>query len=140
MHGTYIANADYSAFVIFDEPKFEVYLTSLYPSFGNWRISGKRLCQSRVITTPKLDGMDHERQDESRASDTLSIGYPFCAFPFYDAQDLPPQVLDWLEAKLEEGRPLLLRGFNKLSDWDASLLNKNSLFELLSMKCKLRSM
>lgn len=79
--------------------------------------------------------MDVSRQTELAAHELLKSGYPFCPFPKYSLTDLPPDVLEWVETRLDDGRPFVLRGFDKLDTWDHEVLNKNSLFQLLSLDC-----
>lgn len=79
--------------------------------------------------------MDVSRQPELAAHELLKSGYPFCPFAEYSLTDLPPDVLEWVGTRLDDGRPFVLRGFDKLDTWNHEVLNKNSLFQLLSLDC-----
>lgn len=79
-------------------------------------------------------------QNQFTTAELYAIGFPFCIFPVHLIQDLPSDVLSWVETKLDEGRPFVIRGFDKLGEWDSSIFNKRTLFALLSLKCKSQSL
>lgn len=80
--------------------------------------------------------MNASEQETATASTLLQSGFPFCPFPQYQLEDLPTEgVLEWVEEKLDAGQPFVVRGFDRLDTWDAALLTRESLFNLLSLDC-----
>lgn len=80
--------------------------------------------------------MDASEQETATASALLQSGFPFCSFPQYQLEDLPTEgVLEWVEEKLYAGQPFVVCGFDRLDTWDAALLTRESLFNLLSLDC-----
>lgn len=80
--------------------------------------------------------MNASEQETATASTLLQSGFPFCPFPQYQLEDLPTGgVLEWVEEKLDAGQPFVVRGFDRLDTWDAALLTRESLFNLLSLDC-----
>lgn len=69
-------------------------------------------------------------QNQFTTAELYAIGFPFCIFPVHLIQDLPSDVLSWVETKLDE----------ELGEWDSSIFNKRTLFALLSLKCKSQSL
>lgn len=70
------------------------------------------------------------------ATELQALGQPFSPFPSYSFHDLPVNVLDWVETKLEEGQPFVIRNFDELDAWDRSIFTKKALFDFLSLECK----
>ena len=80
--------------------------------------------------------METPGQEKATASAILQSGFPFCPFPQYQLEDLPTEgVLEWVEEKLDAGQPFVVRGFDRLDTWDAALLTREGLFNLLSLDC-----
>ncbi|KAH8426907.1 uncharacterized protein LDX57_004633 [Aspergillus melleus] len=58
---------------------------------------------------------------------------PFSEFSIETSRDLlSGDGNSWVQGRLKEGRPFVLRGFNRLESWDASVFNKDSLAALSS--------
>lgn len=77
--------------------------------------------------------MDHAPSQNDltppRASDLLGTRpfEPFLEFNRVDALDVEGDPRAWLESRLEEGKPLIIRGFKHPPHWDEELLSTNSL-------------
>jgi hypothetical protein len=69
-----------------------------------------------------------------RAPDILAHGPPFVHFPEHSIVDLPYELGDWVEQKLRQGVPFVIRGFEKLRSWDTAVLNAAKLVTLSSPK------
>jgi hypothetical protein len=69
-----------------------------------------------------------------RVPDILASGPPFVHFPEHSIVDLPYELGDWVEQKLRQGVPFVIRGFEKLRSWDAAVLNAANLIALLPPK------
>ncbi|KAI9041293.1 uncharacterized protein KD926_007247 [Aspergillus affinis] len=58
---------------------------------------------------------------------------PFSEFSIETSRDLLSRDgSNWVQDRLKEGRPFVLRGFNRLESWNASIFNKDSLAVLSS--------
>ncbi|PYI33032.1 hypothetical protein BP00DRAFT_424409 [Aspergillus indologenus CBS 114.80] len=61
----------------------------------------------------------------------LRAGEPFVPFSEYTVRDIESlsddQAYEWLNRKLHEGKPFVIRGFNTTSKWDNSILNNGTL-------------
>ncbi|KAG2016979.1 hypothetical protein GB937_005883 [Aspergillus fischeri] len=58
---------------------------------------------------------------------------PFSEFPVHDICDLShKEANDWLERKLQEEKPFIIHGFDKLDKWDKRILSSKSLVDLSS--------
>lgn len=85
------------------------------------------------IQYPPVIGMDHAPSQNDltppRASDLLGTSpfEPFLEFNRVDALDVEGDPRAWLESRLEEGKPLIIRGFKHPLHWDEELLSTNSL-------------
>jgi hypothetical protein len=87
---------------------------------------------------------DHRRSDSSRlqsvsATVLLASGSPFKPFPVFSIRDIRPQQSldandvffnDWLQLKIKEGRPFVLRDFNTLDEWDSEFFGLEKLIAL----------
>ncbi|KAK1139849.1 hypothetical protein N8T08_011094 [Aspergillus melleus] len=58
---------------------------------------------------------------------------PFSEFSIETSRDLlSGDGISWVQDRLKEGRPFVIRGFNRLESWNASIFNKDSLAALSS--------
>ncbi|KAI1939852.1 hypothetical protein LOZ12_000981 [Ophidiomyces ophidiicola] len=77
-----------------------------------------------------------------RAADLLALGRPFAEFPQYSILDLQrsPGIREdashdtsnfaqWLSRRLQEGRPFVIRDFDRLPEWDRRILSIEGLIE-----------
>lgn len=73
----------------------------------------------------------------------LRAGESFVPFSEYTVQDIESlsddQAHEWLNRKLQEGKPFVLRGFNTTSRWDNSILNNGTLAALSASRGMWRS-
>ncbi|KAE8373156.1 hypothetical protein BDV26DRAFT_272685 [Aspergillus bertholletiae] len=70
--------------------------------------------------------MEFSQSSIPSAQDLLRSGglfVPFSEFPVQAIYESPV----WLEEKLQEGKPFVIRGLNRVDRWDASTLNNGSL-------------
>lgn len=93
-------------------------------------------------------------------SELLAKGKPFVKFPTYDIVDLRRETglesgedtksgdnsngisqsegfAGWLSRKLQVGHPFVIKGFNKLPEWDERLFSIEGLIEYSTRKSKL---
>ncbi|PYH45464.1 uncharacterized protein BP01DRAFT_340064 [Aspergillus saccharolyticus JOP 1030-1] len=72
------------------------------------------------------------------AHSLLSSGEPFVPFSEYTVHDLDnlsdDQTLEWIDRKLQEGKPFVIRGFDTDSRWNTSILNNATLGALSASK------
>ncbi|KAJ5322383.1 hypothetical protein N7452_010672 [Penicillium brevicompactum] len=80
--------------------------------------------------------MEMMSQKKPGATELQALGPPFSPFPSYSLHDLPVNMLDWVETKLEEGRPFVIRNFDELDAWDRSIFTKKALFDLISLESR----
>ncbi|KAL3479273.1 hypothetical protein BJX99DRAFT_222809 [Aspergillus californicus] len=74
--------------------------------------------------------MEYLPTDIYSAQDIVKSGQPFVPFSEIWVQDLPTQPEDvsrWIENKLREGRPFVIRGFHLTPEWRSAGLNNESL-------------
>lgn len=91
-------------------------------------------------------------------SELLARGKPFVEFPTYSILDLKRETdlqgseggakssenssaqsgsfADWLSRKLQIGHPFVIKGFNKLPEWDGRLFSIEGLIECSTRKSK----
>ncbi|KAI9371894.1 hypothetical protein BJX61DRAFT_509790 [Aspergillus egyptiacus] len=75
--------------------------------------------------------MDFSQTDISSAQDLLHFGEPFVPFSEFSIQNFHAQTDEgasrWIENKLRDGRPFVIRGFNRTDEWRKASLNNESL-------------
>ncbi|PYI10452.1 hypothetical protein BO78DRAFT_383553 [Aspergillus sclerotiicarbonarius CBS 121057] len=80
--------------------------------------------------------MDLLQQDPPSVQDLLRAGEPFIPFSEYSVRDIihlpQDKATGWVENKLREGRPFVIRGFTEMKEWDRSILNNESFSALSS--------
>ncbi|GJP91456.1 hypothetical protein AlacWU_04355 [Aspergillus niger] len=80
--------------------------------------------------------MDFLQQSPPSAQDLLRTGEPFVPFSEYSVQDIThlseDETTGWVETKLRDGKPFVIRGFSHLKEWDRSILNNERLGSLSS--------
>lgn len=83
--------------------------------------------------------MDSSQPDPPSVEDLLRSGKPFVPFPEFSVHyicDLShEEAIDWLECKLQEEKPFIIHGFDKLDKWDKRILSSKSLVDLSSSGC-----
>ena len=71
--------------------------------------------------------MDFLQQDIPSVQVLLRAGEPFVPFSEYSVRDIihlpQDEATGWVENKLREGRPFVIRGFTEMKEWDRSILN-----------------
>ncbi|PYH63151.1 uncharacterized protein BO96DRAFT_429576 [Aspergillus niger CBS 101883] len=91
----------------------------------------------RLSTSFLLDKIkDTFPQSPPSAQDLLRTGEPFVPFSEYSVQDIThlseDETTGWVETKLRDGKPFVIRGFSHLKEWDRSILNNERLGSLSS--------
>lgn len=80
--------------------------------------------------------MDFLQQAPPSVQDLLRAGEPFIPFSEYSVQDIThlseDETTKWVETKLRDGKPFVIRGFSRLKEWDWSVLNNERLGSLSS--------
>ncbi|OJJ76065.1 hypothetical protein ASPBRDRAFT_38440 [Aspergillus brasiliensis CBS 101740] len=80
--------------------------------------------------------MDFLQQGPPSLQDLLRAGEPFVPFSEYSVQDIShlseDETTGWVETKLRDGKPFVIRGFTHLKEWDRSVLNNERLGSLSS--------
>ncbi|PYH92611.1 hypothetical protein BO71DRAFT_329506 [Aspergillus ellipticus CBS 707.79] len=79
--------------------------------------------------------MDSSKHDTPSVQDLLRAGDPFVPFSEYPVQDIHfphDEATGWIDNKLREGKPFVIRGFTRMKEWDRSILNNKSLGTLSS--------
>ncbi|GAQ04296.1 hypothetical protein ALT_1617 [Aspergillus lentulus] len=80
--------------------------------------------------------MNYTQSDPPFVEDLLRSGkpfVPFSEFSFHDICDLShKEANDWLERRLQEEKPFIIHGFDKLDNWDRRILSSKSLVDLSS--------
>lgn len=80
--------------------------------------------------------MDFSQTDTPSVQDLLQSGEPFVPFSEFSAQALQAQPDEdtsrWIENKIHDGRPFVIRGFAETIGWQGAGLNNGSLVRLSS--------
>ncbi|KAH2146996.1 hypothetical protein KXV68_002989 [Aspergillus fumigatus] len=80
--------------------------------------------------------MDSSQPYPPSVEDLLRSGKPFVPFPEFSVHDIcdlsHEEAIDWLECKLQEEKPFIIHGFDKLDKWDKRILSSKSLVDLSS--------
>ncbi|GLA97682.1 hypothetical protein AtubIFM57143_005611 [Aspergillus tubingensis] len=80
--------------------------------------------------------MEFLQQAPPSVQDLLRAGEPFIPFSEYSVQDInhlsEDETTKWVETKLRDGKPFVIRGFSRLKEWDRSVLNNERLGSLSS--------
>ncbi|KAL4897146.1 hypothetical protein BDV59DRAFT_198568 [Aspergillus ambiguus] len=75
--------------------------------------------------------MDPLDSDTITAADLLKHGKPFVPFSEFSVQDIHHLLKDpsyeWIDTKLREGKPFVIRGFNNMEQWDQDVLSHKRL-------------
>ncbi|KAL2814234.1 hypothetical protein BDW59DRAFT_177975 [Aspergillus cavernicola] len=75
--------------------------------------------------------MEFLQEDIPSVQDLLHSGDPFVAFSEFSVQTLQAQpeedISRWIENKLRDGRPFVIRGFSQTDEWRKAALNNDSL-------------
>lgn len=78
--------------------------------------------------------MDSSQPYPPSVEDLLRSGKPFVPFPEFSVHDIcdlsHEEAIDWLECKLQEEKPFIIHGFDKLDKWDKRILSSKSLVDL----------
>ncbi|PWY84492.1 hypothetical protein BO94DRAFT_547091 [Aspergillus sclerotioniger CBS 115572] len=80
--------------------------------------------------------MDLLQQDLPSVQDLLCTGEPFVPFSEYSVRDIihlpQDEATGWVENKLRQGKPFVIRGFTEMGEWNRSILNNESFGALSS--------
>ncbi|KAL4926238.1 uncharacterized protein BDV17DRAFT_283379 [Aspergillus undulatus] len=78
--------------------------------------------------------MDYSQTDIPSVQDLLQSGEPFVPFSEVSAQFIQAQsnedVSRWIESKLHDGRPFVIRGLAEQDQWQKAVLNSGNLINL----------
>ncbi|GFF47190.1 hypothetical protein IFM58399_07985 [Aspergillus lentulus] len=80
--------------------------------------------------------MNYTQSDPPFVEDLLRSGKPFVPFSEFSVHDIcdlsHKEANDWLERRLQEEKPFIIHGFDKLDNWDRRILSSKSLVDLSS--------
>ncbi|GIK01608.1 hypothetical protein Aspvir_005646 [Aspergillus viridinutans] len=80
--------------------------------------------------------MNSTPPDPPSVQDLLRSGKPFVPFSEFSVHGLcdlnHKEANDWLERRLQEEKPFIIHGFDKLDNWDKGILSSKSLVDLSS--------
>lgn len=80
--------------------------------------------------------MEFTHAEIPSAQDLLQSGGPFVPFSEFSIETsqelLSEHASSWVQSRLKEGKPFVLRGFNRLESWNGSIFNNDSLAALSS--------
>ncbi|RHZ66868.1 uncharacterized protein CDV56_105268 [Aspergillus thermomutatus] len=80
--------------------------------------------------------MNFTQSDLPSVQDLLRSGKPFVPFSEFSVHDIcdlsHEEANDWLERRLQEERPFVIHGFDRLDSWDKRILSNESLVDLSS--------
>ncbi|GIJ87792.1 hypothetical protein Asppvi_006705 [Aspergillus pseudoviridinutans] len=83
--------------------------------------------------------MNFTQPDPPSVQDLLRSGKPFVPFSEFSVHDLcdlsHKEANDWLEHRLQEEKPFIIHGFDKLDNWDKGIFSSKSLVDLSSSGC-----
>jgi hypothetical protein len=83
--------------------------------------------------------MNFTQLEPPSVQDLLRSGKPFVPFSEFSVHDLcdlsHKEANDWLERRLQEEKPFIIHGFDKLDNWDKGILSSKSLVDLSSSGC-----
>ncbi|THC92803.1 hypothetical protein EYZ11_007705 [Aspergillus tanneri] len=75
--------------------------------------------------------MEYSQPDLPSAQDLLQSGEPFVPFSEFSVHTIQDLLAEdasgWVQRKLDEGIPFVIRGFDQLDSWDRSILSNQSL-------------
>ncbi|KAF4215820.1 hypothetical protein CNMCM8980_004149 [Aspergillus fumigatiaffinis] len=80
--------------------------------------------------------MNYAPSEPPFVEDLLRSGKPFVPFSEFSVHDIcdlsHKEANDWLERRLQEEKPFIIHGFDKLNNWDKRILSSKSLVDLSS--------
>jgi hypothetical protein len=83
--------------------------------------------------------MNYAPSEPPFVEDLLRSGKPFVPFSEFSVHDIcdlsHKEANDWLERRLQEEKPFIIHGFDKLNNWDKRILSSKSLVDLSSSGC-----
>ncbi|RHZ57563.1 hypothetical protein CDV55_103839 [Aspergillus turcosus] len=78
--------------------------------------------------------MNSTQSDPPSVEDLLRSGKPFVPFSEFSVRDIcdlsHKEANDWLERRLQDEKPFIIHGFDKLDNWDKRILSSKSLVDL----------
>ncbi|KAL5357685.1 hypothetical protein BJX96DRAFT_163243 [Aspergillus floccosus] len=87
--------------------------------------------------------MDEHSHGVPTVQDLLNHGPPFVPFSEFSVQDVHDSLKDpassWIDSKLREGKPFVIRGFNLIDKWDKDILNNKQLAASFSASLPVRN-
>lgn len=83
--------------------------------------------------------MNSIQSDPPSVEELLRSGKPFVPFSEFSVHDIcdlsHKEANDWLERRLQDEKPFIIHGFDKLDNWDKRILSSKSLVDLSPSGC-----